>query len=106
MTKTRSNNTVRHGSTVPENKKIVDGTDCLWARLVQYDAPRDPLLAECTRKPQPYSVRFPYTVEVARAKKMCPMYRHTAESRTPELRPKRRFSTMAANVKPEPQQTL
>ena len=106
MTKTKSNNTVRRGSAVPEPKKPVDCTDCLWAHLVQYDAPRDPLLAECTRKPQPHSLRFPYQVEVARAKKNCPMYRHTDEVRTPELRPKSRFSSMSANVKPELQQAV
>jgi len=88
------------------NTAICDCTDCLWAKLVQYDAPRDPLLAECTRKPQQHSPRFPYVVEIARAKKMCPMYMHTDELRTPELRPKRRFSEMADNVKPQLQQAV
>lgn len=106
MAKKKSNNTVRHGSPVPEAKKIVDCTDCLWANLVQYDAPRDPLLAECTRKPQPHSVQFPYMVEVARAKKMCPMHKHTDEVRTPELRPKRRFSRVTDNVKSQLQQAV
>ena len=95
MAKKRSNN----NSTKEEEKintSICDCTDCCWAHLVQYDAPRDPLLAECTKKPQPYSMRFPYEVEIARAKKKCPMYRHTDEVRTPELR----------NVKPELQQAV
>lgn len=55
----------------------VDCTDCLHAHLVQYDAPRDPLLAECQAKPQPYSLRFPYQVEIARCKKTCPLHEHT-----------------------------
>ena len=88
------------------NTAVCDCTDCLWARLVQYDAPRDPLLAECTRKPQPGSDRFPYQVEVARARKMCPMYKHTDEARTPERRAKVRRTSMACYVLSQPQQTL
>lgn len=88
------------------NRSICDCTDCFWAHLVQYDAPRDPLLAECTKKPQAYNVHFPYEVQVARAKKLCPMYKHTDEVRTPELRPKRRFYTMAGNVKSGLQQAV
>ncbi len=87
------------------NTSICDCMDCLWAHLVQYDAPRDPLLAECHKKPQLYSVRFPYAVEVARAKKKCPMYKHTDEVRTPELRPKVRYVSMACHVKSQTQQT-
>lgn len=104
MAKTKSNEQTTKQE--QPNTAICDCTDCLWAHLIQYDAPRDPLLAECTKKPQPYSVHFPFAVEVARAKKLCPMYRHTDEVRTPELRPKRRFYTMAANVKPELQQAV
>lgn len=102
MTRTKSSNNPPggHRKQLPASS-LCDCTDCSWAHLVQYDAPRDPLIAECTRKPQPYSLHFPYEVEVARAKKLCPMYRHTDETRTPELRPKRRTSTMLGNVKPE-----
>lgn len=71
------------------NTAVCDCTDCRWANLVQYDAPHDPLLAECTRKPQPYSAHFPYEVEIARAKKKCLMHEYTDEVRTPELRMKR-----------------
>lgn len=80
------------------NRSICDCTDCFWAHLVQYEGPREPLLAECTKKPQPYSVRFPYQVEVARTKKVCPMYLHTDEVRTPEIRAKVRFNPTACNV--------
>ncbi len=88
------------------NTTICDCTDCRWAHLVQYDAPRDPLLAECTKKPQPHSVRFPYNVEVARARKKCPMYMHTDEVRTPELRDKVRHLSMPSHVKSQLQQTV
>lgn len=103
MAKTKSNNNVRRGLPTPETKEPVECTDCLWANLVQYEGPREPLLAECTKKPQPHSPRFPYQVEVARAKKKCPMYMHTDEVRTPELRPKRRFFPMACYVKSQSQ---
>jgi hypothetical protein len=105
MTRTKSNNTARHGSAVPEAKKPVDCTDCLWAHLVQYDAPRDPLLAECTAKPQPHSARFPYQVEVARAMKLCPMHKHTDAVRTPEIRAKVRHHPMACHVVSRTQQS-
>ncbi len=98
MAKTKSNNYYRKGE--QPNTSICDCTDCFWANLVQYDAPREPLLAECTKKPQPHSLRFPYQVEVARAKKKCPMYKHTDEARTPELRPK------PGNVKSELRQAV
>lgn len=96
MAKSKTN--VRYGLPVPEQKKHCDCTDCRWARLVQYEGPREPLLAECTKKPQPYSVRFPYQVEVDRAKKVCPLYLHTDEVRTPEIRAKVRFYPMAGHV--------
>lgn len=102
MAKKKSNN-ARRGFSTPNqqqpNTTICDCTDCRWAHLVQYDAPRDPLLAECTKKPQPYSPKFPYAVEVARAKKLCPMYEHTDEARTPELRPKAAVSGSPADNK-------
>ena len=69
----------------------VDCTDCLHAHLVQYDAPRDPLLAECHAKPQPHSTRFPYQVEIARCKKSCPLHVHTDEVKEIEHRIKPMF---------------
>lgn len=88
------------------NTSICDCTDCLWAILFQYDAPRDPLLAECAKKPQPHSVHFPFEVEVARAKKNCRMHIHTDEVRTPEIRPKRRFYTMTSKSTSEIKQAV
>lgn len=95
---TRSNNNQSTKEEKP-NTSICDCTDCFWANLVQYEGPREPLLAECRKKPQPHSLRFPYEVEVARAKKKCPMYVHTDEVRTPELRAKVRRISMACHVK-------
>ena len=88
------------------NRSICDCTDCLWANLVQYEGPREPLLAECTKKPQPYSPRFPYQVEVARAKKLCPVYKHTDEVKTIQIRAKVRHYPMACHVKSQLQQAV
>ena len=99
---TRSIKTTSRNQTAHEKAgsgRAVECTDCLHARLIQYDAPRDPLLAECTRKPQPYSSRFPYQVEVARAKKCCIMYEHTDEVREPQLRAKVRNAYTACHAK-------
>lgn len=84
---------------------ICDCTDCHWANLVQYEGPREPLLAECTKKPQPYNTRFPYQVEVARAKKLCPFYLHTDVQKVPQIRVKVRHNAMACCVISQPQQT-
>ena len=103
----RSNQThAACATTTQKRKTICDCTDYLWANLVQYDAPGDPLLAECTKKPQTFSARFPYEVEVAKAKKLCPMYKHTDAVKTPEIRAKHRHFPMACHVKSQPQQTL
>ena len=98
---------VRHSLPVPEQKKpcICDCTDCHWANLVQYEGPREPLLAECTMKPQPYSPRFPYQVEVARAKKLCSYHQHTDVAKVPQVRAKVRRVAMACYVVSQPQQT-
>ncbi len=55
------------------NKKVVCCMDCFWANLIQY-GDHDPILAECRKKPQPHSERFPYEVEVARAGKSCALH--------------------------------
>ena len=64
----------------------INCTECVHARLIQYD--NDPLLAECLKKPQSFSVRFPYQVEVARAKKCCEMYEHTDDVKVIQKRVK------------------
>lgn len=105
---TRSKNTVRCGLPTPKLKKsfLCNCTDCIWANLVQYEGPREPLLAECTRKPQPYNQRFPYQVEVARAKKLCPYHEHTDVQKVPQRRVKIRRNSMACHVLSQTQQTV
>ena len=46
--------------------------DCANSCLYQYG--NDPVLSACQAKPQPYNVRFPYEVEVARVKRSCSLY--------------------------------
>lgn len=85
---------------------VCDCTDCHWANLVQYEGPKEPLLAECTKKPQPYSPRFPYQVEVARAKKLCPLHKHTDKVKVIQIRPKVRHYPMACFAKYQLQQAV
>lgn len=101
MAKTKSNKPTKQEQV---NRSICDCTDCIWANLVQYEGPREPLLAECTRNPQPYNPGFPYQVEVARAKKLCPMYMHTDAVKQVETRTKVRHYPMACYVKSQSQQ--
>ncbi|MBP3776726.1 MAG: hypothetical protein IJV60_03335 [Prevotella sp.] len=100
MTKARSNKPVK---TQAKKPCVCDCTDCLFANLVQYEGPREPLLAECLKKPQPYSVRFPYQVEVARAKKLCPFHEHTDEVKPIERRAKVRSIGTTCHVLSQPQ---
>lgn len=102
MAKTKSNKPTKQEQV---NRSICDCTDCHWANLVQYDGPREPLLAECTKKPQPYSPRFPYQVEVARAKKLCPYHEHTDVQKVPQIRVKSKGCGGACYVISQPQQT-
>ena len=83
---------------------MCDCTDCLWANLVQYGGPQEPLLAECTKKPQSYNSRFPYQVEVARAKKLCPYHQHTDVAKVPQIRVKVRRPAQACYVLSQPRQ--
>ena len=74
MTKSNYNKTAK----APKEKKnaaVVCCRECFWANLIQY-SDNDPVLAECTKKPQPYSDRFPYEVMVASARWICPLYKH------------------------------
>ena len=81
----------KNQSTARRSCGLVDCTDCRHAHLVQYEAPREPLLAECHAKPQPYSMRFPYQVEIARCKKACPLHEHTDAVQVIEYRVKPMF---------------
>lgn len=103
---TRSKNTSPRGckdaKTAPT---LVDCTDCHWAQLFRYDAPGDPVLAECMKKPQPYAPRHPYAVEVARARKICPMHLHTDVVKTIQVRIKVRTHPKACYALSENLQT-
>ena len=61
------------------NTKVVCCMDCFWANLIQYD--NNPVLAECTKKPNTGNARFPYQVEVASARWICPHYTHQDEEK-------------------------
>ena len=60
-------------------KEPVCCTDCFWSNLIRYGK-NDPLLAECRQKPNYGNARFPYAVEVARAKRLCGMHTFQDES--------------------------
>lgn len=55
-----------------KNTEVVCCMDCFWANLIQYGS--NPVLAECRKKPNMYNERFPYQVEVAFTRWICPMY--------------------------------
>ena len=56
------------------NKDVVCCMDCFWANLFRYD--NNPILSQCTKKPNPGNERFPYQVEVASTRWVCPLYKH------------------------------
>ena len=98
MMKKGSKTTKRSQQPAQAPARMCDCTDCHWAQLVQYEGPQEPLLAECTKKPQPYSDKFPYQVEVARAMKLCPMHLHTDVVKIPQVRAKVRHHPQACYV--------
>lgn len=57
-----------------KNTQVVCCMDCLWAYLFRYGT--NPVLAQCTKKPNTGDARFPYQVEVASARWICPTYTH------------------------------
>ena len=89
MTKTKNSKATVSAASAAGKTSLVTCDHCLHALLIQYDAPRAPLLAECRRKPQPYDDRFPYQMEVARAPKRCSLYTHDARQKPVEVRPKK-----------------
>ena len=56
------------------NKEVVCCMDCFWSNLHRYG--NNPILAQCTQKPNPGNDRFPYQVEVASAKRVCRDHKH------------------------------
>lgn len=59
---------VKTGSCCP-----VNCMNCLHAMLMQYGR-HDPVLADCTKQPQPGNDRFPYVREVAGVPRRCAMH--------------------------------
>lgn len=53
-------------------KKAVRCRSCRHAHLIRYGS--NPVLAECTKKPQPLNPRFPFAVDVACTLKNCALY--------------------------------
>lgn len=96
----KSNN--KTSKVVKKVKCLVDCTCCANAHLVQYDGPREPLLAECHMQPQPHNDRFPFLVEVARAKRLCEFYEYTDKMREVEKRVKVRSVPMACQALTNP----
>jgi hypothetical protein len=72
---TKSNcNIAANGKGERKNTEVVSCMDCFWANLHRYGS--NPILAQCTRKPNPGNPMFPYRVEVASARWICPLYKH------------------------------
>lgn len=69
MTKSNCNNGVKGEK---KNTEVVCCLDCFWANLFRYGT--NPILAQCTKKPNDGNPRFPYQVEVASARWICPLY--------------------------------
>lgn len=65
------------------NRKAPDGMmrcrNCQHSVLLQYGS--NPVIAECMKKPQSWSVRFPYEREVADVCRNCKMYSYTDEKK-------------------------
>lgn len=67
--------------------------NCKWAHLIQYD--QNPILAECTKNPQPGNTRFPYKVEVACVERYCNIYKLDPEPKEIEHRTHHKKSSAA-----------
>ncbi len=59
-------------NTTNSANRIVCCMDCFWANLMQYE--HNPVLAECRMRPNTGDSRFPYSVEVAKAQRICKMH--------------------------------
>jgi len=69
-----------------KNTQVVCCMDCLRAKLIQYG--NDPVLAECTKRPNPDNDRFPYQREVASARWICPTWKRDDQVKSVEKRDK------------------
>ena len=69
-----------------KNTKVVCCRDCAWANLIQYGT--NPVLAECRKRPNPDSDKFPYERMVASTRWICPTYKHDDQEKEIEKREK------------------
>lgn len=67
-----------------KNTEVVCCMDCLWAKLIQYG--NNPILADCLKKPNPDSEKFPYERQVASARWICPTHKHDSKAKEIEHR--------------------
>ena len=89
---TRSNRTIENKERV--NTEVVCCMDCFWAILHRYGS--NPILSQCTMRPNPGNERFPYQVMVAGARWICPAYKHTDADKFIQVRVKPSAGAQAA----------
>ena len=77
-----------------KNTDVVCCMDCLHSNLHRYGC--NPILAQCTVKPNTGNARFPYQVMVAATKWVCPMYKHTDGEKFIQVRVKPSAGAQAA----------
>ena len=75
---------------------LVRCIDCAFANLLRYDA--NPVLAECTKKPNNINDRYPYDVDVASTPRYCDIYQKSADAKSIQQRVSVRRHPMAAWV--------
>lgn len=93
-----TNSRGRGAAQTAEPKKLVCCRDCFWANLMQYGD--NPVLADCTQKPNYYNEKFPYERDVASSLKYCGMYSYQDErEKTIQKRVSVRKYPMAAYVR-------
>ena len=71
----------------PKVKQLVCCMNCKNAQLHRYD--NNPILAACMCQPQPYDMRFPYAIEVARHMRYCGDWKESDIVKTVEQRTRR-----------------
>lgn len=76
------------------NTEVVSCMDCLHSNLHRYGS--NPILAQCTMRPNPGNAHFPYRVEVASTKWVCPMHKHTDAQKFIQIRVKPSAGAQAA----------
>lgn len=76
------------------NTEVVCCMDCLHSNLHRYGS--NPVLAQCTMRPNPGNAHFPYLVMVAATKWVCPMYKHTDAQKFIQIRVKPSAGAQAA----------